>query len=124
MKNNRWQANVDAANVSSNTLLEAFAPDKYKTLEFDNIDAAAALSGNILPFINRQTNVGVNVDRVTASSGEQNLTAQGSLVLADIATKPDIAETNLDVTANLDFDRLPIDGVVASATKNNQLVNR
>ena len=33
-----------------------------------------------------------------------------------------MANTNLDVNANIDFDRLPIRQILASATQNNQLV--
>ncbi|MEM6613250.1 MAG: translocation/assembly module TamB domain-containing protein, partial [Cyanobacteria bacterium P01_C01_bin.72] len=34
----------------------------------------------------------------------------------------DVAQTNLDIVANLDFARLPINQIVASATQNNELI--
>lgn len=122
LKNNQWQANLNANNVSSSLLLDTFAPDNLSSIELDNINAQANLSGNIQPILNNETNIPVNVNQVTASSGAQNLDAKGNLVLSNPTSNLDVANTNLDVTANLDFDRLPISQVVASATKNNELV--
>ncbi len=121
LNNNQWQANLNANNVSSSLLLDTFAPRNYASVELDNINAQANLSGDILPILNNEANVPVNVNRVTANSGVQNLNAQGNLILSNITSNLDAA-SNLDVTANLDFDRLPISQVVASASQNNQLV--
>ena len=122
LKNNQWQANLDANNISSATLLDTFAPSNYASLELDNINAQANLSGDIQPLLNNEVNIPININQVTANSGVQNVDAQGNLVLSNITSNLDVADTNLDVQANFDFDRLPIDQAVASATKNNELI--
>ena len=122
LDNNQWQANVDANNVSSKLLLEKFAPENLASVEVDNIDAQANLSGSIEPLINNELNIPVRVDRVAVNSGVQNLNAQGNLTLADVTNNLDVANLNLDINSNLDFDRLPIDQIVAGATQNNELI--
>ena len=122
LNNNQWQANVDANNVSSKLLLEKFAPENLASVEVDNINAQANLSGSIEPLIRNEVNIPVNVNRVAVNSGVQNLNAQGNFTLANVTSNLDIADTNLAINANLDFDRLPIDQVVAGATQNNELI--
>ena len=122
LNNNQWQASVDANNVSSRLLLEKFAPENVASVEVDNINAQANLSGSIEPLINNELNIPVNLNRVAVNSGVQNLNAQGNLTLANVTKNLDIANANLDINANLDFDRLPIDQIVAGATQNNELI--
>ena len=122
LNNNQWQADLDANNISSQLLLEKFAPPNLAQVEVDNINAQADLSGSILPLINNDVNLPVAVNQVTVNSGAQNLTAQGDLTLANITSNLDIADSNLDINANLDFARLPIDQLVAGATQNNELI--
>ena len=121
LDNNRWQANVSANDISSRLLLEKFAPENLASVEVDNIDAVADLSGNINLLINNQANIPVSVNRFTVNSGVQNVNANGDITLSDITSNIDVS-TNLDISANLDFDRLPIDSIVASTTQNNPLV--
>ena len=122
LNNNQWQANVDAYNISSRLLLEKFAPNNLASVEVDNIDARADLSGQINPLINNQINIPVAVNQFSVNSGVQNVNAQGNFTLSNITSNLDIASTNLDIAANLDFDRLPIDQIVASASQNNTLI--
>ena len=122
LNNNRWQANVEANNVSSKLLLDEFAPSNLASVEVDNIDAQADLSGSIQPLINNEINVPINVDRLAVDSGVQNLQAQGNLTLANVTSNLDVADSNLNIGANIDFDRLPINQLVAGATQNNELI--
>ena len=122
LNNNQWQANVDANNISSRLLLERFAPDNLNSVEVDNINAQANLSGQINPLINNQVNIPVAVNQFTVDSGAQNVNAQGNFTLSNITSNLDIASTNLDIAANLDFNRLPVDQIVSATTQNNQLV--
>ncbi|MEL7009463.1 MAG: translocation/assembly module TamB domain-containing protein [Cyanobacteria bacterium J06588_4] len=124
LQNNQWQANVDGNNISSRLLLEEFAPENLADLDLDNINAQADLAGSIQPLLNNEVNVPVAVNRVAVNSGEQNLNAQGNLTLANVTSNLDVAQSNLDLTANLDFDRLPISQLVASATQNNELISQ
>ncbi|MEY2830830.1 MAG: hypothetical protein RLZZ574_88, partial [Cyanobacteriota bacterium] len=121
LKNNQWQANLDANNISSQLLLDKFAPPNLTGIQVDNINALANLSGDIRPLINKNINIPVAVNQLTVDSGVQNLQAEGNLTLANITSKLD-AESNLNVKANLDFDRLPIDQLVAANSQNNELI--
>lgn len=122
LNNNKWQADINAQNISSPILLDKFAPQAYKGLPLDNINTQTNLSGDIQPLLNNETNISVIVNSLTANTGAQNITAKGDLTLANLTSKPDIANTKLDVAANFDFDRLPIAEVIASASENNELV--
>jgi translocation and assembly module TamB len=121
LKNNQWQANLDANNISSKLLLDRFAPPNLTALQVDNINAQANLAGDIRPLINKNNRIPVAVNQLTVDSGVQNLKAEGNFTLANIASKLD-ANSNLNVIANLDFDRLPIDQLVAQTSQNNKLV--
>ena len=122
LNNNQWQTNVNANNISSQLLLDKFAPENLSSVQTDNIDATADLSGAINPLVNNEINILVAVNQFTINSGVQNVNAQGNLTLSDVTSNLDIASTNLDIAANLDFDRLPIDQIVAASTQNNELV--
>ena len=114
LNNNQWQANVDANNVSSKLLIDEFAPKNLASVQTDNIDAQLDLSGSINPLLNNQLNVPVSVNQLAVNSGVQSINAQGDLTLTDVTNNLDVGDTNLDVAANLDFDRLPIDSIVAA----------
>jgi translocation and assembly module TamB len=122
LDNNQWQANIAADNVSSQLLLDKFAPKNLASVEVDNIDAQAVLTGNIQPIIEQAKNVPVAVTSLAVNSGVQKVNAEGNLTLSDITSNLDVANTNLNVVANLDFDQLPIDQVLNATTQNNKLV--
>ena len=122
LNNNQWQANVDAANISSALLLEKFASKNLASVELDSLNAQVNLNGDINPVINNEVNIPIKVNRAAVGTGEQTLSAKGNLTLSDITSKLDIANTNLDLNAKINFDRLPIDQFIAKTTKNNQLL--
>ncbi len=122
LDNNQWRVNIDANNISSALLLNTFAPKNLASLDIDNVNAQVDVSGDINPLINNEVNIPITVNRAAIQSGEQNLNATGNLTLSDLTTNLDVANANLDVNANIDFERLPIKQLVASATENNQLV--
>ena len=122
LNNNQWQANLDATNVSSALLLEQFAPDNIKSLQLDNINAQAELAGEINPLINNEVNIPIAINWAAVQVGEQNLNAQGNLTLSNITTNLDIANTDLNVDAQLDLEGLPIEQIMAQSSDNNQLI--
>jgi len=122
LNNNQWQAEVDANNISSELLIDKFAPENLASVQTDNINAQLDLSGDINPLINQEYSVPIAVNQLAVNSGVQNINAQGNLTLTDITNNLDVGSTNLDVAANLDFDRLPIDSILAATTQDNQLV--
>ena len=121
LNNNQWQANLNANNISSQLLLDRFAPNNLSSVDVDNIDATADLSGSINPLVNNEINIPVAVNQFTVNSGVQNVNARGNLTLSDVTSNLDVA-SNLNIDANLDFDRLPIDQIVAASTQNNELI--
>jgi translocation and assembly module TamB len=121
LKNNQWQANLDANDLSSQLLLDRLAPANLAALQVDNINAQGNLAGDIRPLINQDARIPVAVNQLAVDSGVQNLKAQGNLTLANITSNLD-ADSNLNVIANLDFDRLPIDQLVAQTSQNNELI--
>ena len=122
LNNNQWQANVDANNISSKLLLDEFAPENLAAVETDNINAQLDLSGDINPLLKNQLNVPIAVNKFNANSGVQSINAQGDLILTDITNNLDVGNTNLDIAANLDFDRLPINSILAATTNEDSLV--
>ena len=122
LNNNQWQADVNANNISSRILLDKFAPSNYQSVAIDNLNAQADLGGDLSPILNNDVNIPITVNQVAINSGAQNLKAKGDLTLSNITSNLDIANTNLDITANLDFDQLPIAQVVAASTQDNQLI--
>lgn len=122
LKNNQWQANIDANNISSQVLLNKLVPSNLASVDLDNINAQADLTGDIQPVLNNQTNIPITVNNFTANSGAQNINAKGNVTLSNITSNLDIANTNLDVDANLDFASLPLDQVIAATTEDNQLI--
>ncbi len=122
LKNNQWQANVDAADISSSLLLEQFTGKNLASLEIDNINAQANLNGSINPVINNEVNIPIDVQRAAVAIGEQSLSAQGNLTLSNITTNLDVANTNLDVNGKLNFEQLPIKQFLAQTSNNNQLL--
>ncbi|MEL6927654.1 MAG: translocation/assembly module TamB domain-containing protein [Cyanobacteria bacterium J06600_6] len=122
LNNNQWRASVEANNISSKLLLNEFVPSQYASLEVDNISTQAELSGSIQPLIKNEANLPIKVDRLTLNSGDQSLQAQGNLTLANITSNLDVADSNLKLDAKVDFDQLPIEGIVAGATQNNELI--
>jgi translocation and assembly module TamB len=121
LNNNQWQTKINAANISSALLLKKFAPNNLASVNIEDINAQVDLTGNIQPLINKNINIPINVNRFAAQSGEQNFNAQGNLTLSDVTTNLDVANTNLNVNANIDFDRLPIDQLIATANQDNGL---
>ena len=122
LDNNQWRAKVDANNISSQVLLNEFAPEKLASVDVDNINAQADLSGDINSFVNNQLNVPVTVNQLAVNSGVQSINARGNLTLSGVTNNLDVANTNLDVAANLDFDRLPVKQILAATTEENSLV--
>lgn len=122
LANNQWRATAEADHVSSKVLLDKFAPDNLAGIPVDNLDGQLDLSGDINPVINQETNIPVTVNQLAVNSGVQQVDAQGNLILTGLSNNLDVASTNLDVNAQIDFDALPIDPILAATTENKQLV--
>ena len=122
LKNNQWQGSVDGSNISSEMLLAHFAPSNYADLPLDDIKIQGKFSGNVQPLLRNEVNIPIQVERVQAMSGVQRLVAKGGVTLADITSNPDIANSNLDIIAKVDFPELPINQALGTVTGDNQLI--
>jgi hypothetical protein len=124
LNNNRWQANINANNLNSDLLISQLSPNNNQIPSLDNLDANIDLAGSINPLLKQETYFPIAANRVTVQSGQQYLDATGNLTLANITNnkKPDIANANLNVNTNIDFDSLPIDEFLVQAANNNQLL--
>ena len=122
LNNNQFITNIDANNISSSALLNSFAPKNLAFLDLDNINAQIDVSGDINPLINNEVYLPLSVNRAAIQSEPLNLNAKGNLTLSNITTNLDVANTILDVNAKIDFDRLPVQQLMAFASEHNQLV--
>ncbi len=122
LNNNQLRANIDANNISSYKLLNSLAPQNLASGDLDNINAQIDVSGAINPLINNEVYLPLSINRAAIQSGALNLNAKGNLTLSNITTNLDVPNTNLDVNANIDFDLLPIQQLVALVSKNNRLL--
>ncbi|MBE9167239.1 hypothetical protein IQ238_06740 [Pleurocapsales cyanobacterium LEGE 06147] len=120
--NNQWQANATANNLNTSLLVTELLPQREQPLDLDPLDARVNLAGNLNPLLRTEEFFPIQVNNFSGQLGEQELDARGNLVLANLTTNPDIANVNLDLDALIDFDRLPIDQLIAQATSDNQLL--
>ena len=122
LNNNQFKTSIDAYNISSLGLLNNFGLKNLTSQDLDDINAQVDIRGSLNPVVNNEVNIPLAINRAVIQSGNQSLNAQGNLTLSNITTNFDVVNTNLDVNANIDFDRLPIKQLAASASENNQLV--
>ncbi|AFZ37203.1 protein of unknown function DUF490 [Stanieria cyanosphaera PCC 7437] len=122
LNNNRWQTNLNANNLNSNLLAQTFAPQNLQNLNLDNLDGQIELAGSLNPLLNNQVNLPIQANQIALQLGEQSLNAQGDLILSNLTTNPDLDRVNLNVDANLDFEQLPIDQLIAQTSNNNDLL--
>ncbi|MDJ0688894.1 MAG: translocation/assembly module TamB domain-containing protein [Xenococcaceae cyanobacterium MO_188.B32] len=122
LNNNQWQTDIRAANLNTNYLVDTFAPNNDRVTNLENLNAQVDLTGSINPILNQEVNLPIKVNKASVQTGNQSLDAQGNLLISDLNTKPDVASADLDINSSIDFDRLPIKEIVATASNNNQLV--
>jgi autotransporter translocation and assembly factor TamB len=122
LNNNQWQTNINVNNFNSNLLAQKFAPQDLQNLNLDNLNGQIDLAGSINPLIKNEVNIPIQVKQVALQLGEQTLNAQGDLTLSNLTTNPDLAEVNLNLDANVDFEQLPIDQLIAQGSNNNDLL--
>lgn len=120
--NNQWQANATANNLKTSLLVTELLPEREQPLDLDPLNARVDLAGNLNPLLRTEELFPIQVNNLSAQLGEQELDATGNLVLRNLTTNPDLANVNLDLNALIDFERLPIDQLVAEATSDNQLL--
>ena len=109
-----WQSRVTAQNVNLNPLLSQGSPNTVFTL--DPVNANASLRGDLNQLFTPQGKLGnlpVIVQQSQISSGDQRVTAQGKLVLANLAQRPQLSTVNLNVNSQINLAELPVNQVIA-----------
>jgi autotransporter translocation and assembly factor TamB len=122
LNNNQWQGNIDANNLDSSLLISKLSPSQTQIKNLEDLNAEIDLAGSINPLLQNETYFPIAVNRVNIQSGQQSVAARGNLTFENLTSQPDIARVNLDVNANVDFDSLPLEEVIAQAGNNNQLL--
>lgn len=123
LANNRWQADLNGNDINTNQIIEAYAPNVDLAYALDTLSTQANLSGSLAPFQNETINLPVNINNAAVQMGEQSIASNGTLTITNLlSSQPDIPLVNLNVTSNLNFDRLPIEEFVANAAQNNSLL--
>lgn len=123
LANNQWQADIKGDDINTNQVVNAYAPNIDLTYVLDNISTQANLSGSLAPFQNETINLPVNINNAAVQMGEQSVASNGKLTITNLlSSQPDIPLLDLNVTSNLNFDRLPIEEFVANAAQNNALL--
>lgn len=114
LENGLWNANILASDINTNEISGPYLAnlgEATTTLAFPPLNADFALSGEANPLL-EGTRAGVNINRANVDWGKQSLQANGIATLANLFTAPDIAETALNLNANLDFNTIPTEEIL------------
>ncbi|ACK73664.1 protein of unknown function DUF490 [Gloeothece citriformis PCC 7424] len=109
LRNNQWQARINATDINTSQLVETFAPNIEQQYRETLADANAQLrlSGLVSPIFNPDQPLPINAQNVAIQLGEQNLNATGTILVSNLLTRPD-ASANLSVQAQVrNLDQLP-----------------
>jgi hypothetical protein len=109
LNNNFWQSDIIAANLNPVAVLGQL--QGIKSLNIPNLDFTANLAGNIQELWQGVTPIQVN--NLSANWGKNSFETQGNITLANLTSKPDIAQVNLNLQAKTDFASLPLPQIVS-----------
>ena len=122
LTNNRWEADIQGEDINTNRVVTAYAPDIDLSYALEAIDTQANFTGSLAPLQEETVTFPINVNNAAVQMGEQSVASNGEIIVSNLLDKPDVPLVNLAITSNINFDRLPIEEVVANATQNNPLL--
>ena len=122
LANNQWQADIQGSGVSPSEIITAYAPDVEIGNVLEPIATQANFSGSLAPLQDETVSFPINVNNAAVQMGEQSVSSNGRILISDLLQRPDVPLVDLAVRGNINFDRLPIEEVVATATQNNPLL--
>jgi len=115
LDNLAWQSRITAQNLNLDPLLPPQVLQAGGNL--DPANAQASLSGNLSSLFTPQGQLGtlpITVDQSQITSGGQRVTAQGQILVGNLAQRPQLSTVNLNVTGDLDLAKLPVNEVLAT----------
>ncbi len=112
LRNNQWTTNINAANLNPALIIGQIAP-QVPPIDISNLNAKIDLSGSIEGILEGREIIPVQIENVAVQTDGQTLNAQGNVQLSNILTNPDIANVNLSVNANSNFDQLPLTQLIS-----------
>ncbi|MEB3160615.1 MAG: translocation/assembly module TamB domain-containing protein, partial [Synechocystis sp.] len=114
LENFAWQSRITAQNLD----LEPYLLSQGSQADggLDSIDAQASLAGNLNTLFTPQGRLGslpIIVQQSKITSGNQQVTAQGRVVVGNLAQRPQLNTVNLAVQSQINLAPLPINEAIA-----------
>ena len=122
LANNQWQVDIQGNGVSPSEIITAYAPDIEIGNTLEPISTQANFSGSLAPLQNEIVSFPISVNNAAVQMGEQSVSSNGRILISNLLQQPDVPLVDLAVRGNINFDRLPIEEFVATATQNNPLL--
>lgn len=121
LSNNIWTSSLNAINLNTTYLINEFSNLK-KQAPLPPLNASLNLSGNLNSFLNGDTSIPIQAQKVFVKLGESFLAAQGSFTLANLRENPDLTNLRLDINASSNLSRLPVEEILAILPINSQFL--
>ncbi len=123
VQNNQWQANINANELNPDILVKQLSLlPVEETLNLPNLSANLNLAGNVNPWLQPNPTLPIEAKSVAINLGENYLSANGNLTIANLFTQPDISNLQLNVQAQSDLATLPINPILAQLRAQNTLL--
>lgn len=115
LRNNQWQSNIVASDLNTAQILRATGTNPQQAATVPDASANLDLSGSIASLFQPNATLPIRVNRANLQlEGEAlDLNANGTLLVANVLKSPDIANLNLNVNADSNLDRLPLNELLA-----------
>ncbi len=120
--NNNWQIDLKGQDINATKIVTAYLPAQNIGNGLDRLALQGNFSGDLTTLQNESVSLPVDVNNFALQSGQQSLATKGDLFFTNLLTSPDLAQVDLEVESNLDFDALPIAELVSASPSVNQLL--
>ncbi|MGC1199035.1 MAG: DUF748 domain-containing protein [Geitlerinemataceae cyanobacterium] len=115
LNNGEWQTSIDASQLNTLALLSATGQKIPPNTNLPPLNAQIDLAGSLDSLLALRT-VPVRVNNVAVQLGQEFLTTEGSIVLSNPTTTPDVASVNLNVATRYNTQTLPLETLIAAAS--------
>ncbi|MGB7274956.1 MAG: DUF748 domain-containing protein [Geitlerinemataceae cyanobacterium] len=115
LNNGEWQTSIDASQLNTLALLSATGQKIPPNTNLPPLNAQIDLAGSLDSLLALRT-VPVRVNNVAVQLGQEFLSTEGSIVLSNPTTTPDVASVNLNVATRYNTQTLPLETLIAAAS--------